>query len=212
MKTENEMKNQAIKIGIFVVAIVVLGVSLSYAFYTALLSGNADIDNTSAARLDLTSTLNDTPAINNTKLELIDPSKKDTLAEKVEFSVTNANTSTVNGKYFVYLTDIHVTRNLYSKYFKWELVRITNTGESLIESGNFSTVTRVGAPVDGEANNVMTTVEDIGLNKVALQIPKNTTDSFIFRLWIENDPDANQIDLTEGTFQGKLKIEASPVK
>lgn len=212
MKTENEMKSQIIKIGVLVVAIVVIGISLSYAFFTGVLSGESEIDTRNAAKLDLTSTLTDADAINNMHLELIDQEKIKTAAEKVEFSITNQNTSTVSGKYFIYLTDINMSRNLYSKYFKWELARVTSTGESVINSGNFLAATRVGAPTDGEANNVITTVEDISLNKVALQIPVNTTDNLVFRLWLENDPDANQIDLTDGSFEGRLKIEATPVK
>lgn len=212
MKTENEMKNQIIKISVLVVAITVIGISLSYAFFTGTIKGESDIEERNAAKLDLVSTLTTTDAINNMHLELIEPEDIKKQADKVEFSITNQNTSTVNGKYFVYLTDIKMSRNLYSKYFKWELVRVTSAGESQIETGNFQTATRVGAPNDGEADNVITDVEDIGLNKVALQIPVNATDNLIFRLWLENDQNINQIELTDGSFEGRLKIEATPVK
>lgn len=213
MNENNEkkvMKNQAIKIGILVVAIVVLGVSLSYAYYSANKSGNSQIDETTAGRLDLSSTLTTASAINNAKLQLLDASNVAAEAEKVEFSVTSADTSTVNGKYYIYLTDIQLSKNLYSKYFKWQLVRITSNGESEIANGNFENATRSDTPSEIEEEKAVTSVEDITLNSTVLTIAPNTTDQLLFRLWLENDPDNNQIELTEGTFRGKLKIEATP--
>lgn len=212
MKERQELKKQITKIGVLVFAIVIIGISLSYAYYSANISGKGEIPSTNAARLDLTSTLTDSKAINNPKLTLIDASAVKEMAEKVEFSVTNADTSTVNGKYYVYLTDVHITKNLYSKYFKWELVRVTSNIESQVSTGDFTNAVRMGSIVEGEDEKVLTDIEDIGLNKVALQIEPGNTDQYIFRLWLENDPVNNQIELTEGSFQGKLKIEATPTK
>ena len=65
MKTENEMKNQIIKISVLVVAITVIGISLSYAFFTGTIKGESDIEERNAAKLDLVSTLTTTDAINN---------------------------------------------------------------------------------------------------------------------------------------------------
>lgn len=212
MKERQELKKHITKIGVLVFAIVIIGISLSYAYYSANISGRGEIPSTNAARLDLTSTLTDSKAINNLKLTLIDASTVKEMAEKVEFSVTNADTSTVNGKYYVYLTDVHITKNLYSKYFKWELVRVTGNIESQVSTGDFTNAVRMGSIVEGEDEKVLTDIEDIGLNKVALQIEPGNTDQYIFRLWLENDPVNNQIELTEGSFQGKLKIEATPTK
>lgn len=209
-KEKKEIKNQAIKIGVLVLAIVVLAISLSYAYYSANKSGTSNIDNASAGKLDLSSTLTTASAISNTKLQLLDAANVKSEAEKVEFSVTSANTSTVNGKYYIYLTDIQLSKNLYSPYFKWQLVRITSNGESEIANGNFLNVTRTDIPSENEEEKAVTTIEDITLNSTVLTIAPNTTDQLAFRLWLENDPDNNQIELTEGTFQGKLKIEATP--
>jgi len=212
MEIKKEMKNHFIKIGIFVVAIITIGISLSYAYYNANTSGNANIPAINSGELNITSTLASSSAINNSKMSLINADEVSKSADKVEFSVTNQNTSTVNGKYFVYLTDIKISKNLYSKYFKWELVRVTASGENQIATGNFATATRKDTPVDSEESNVLTTAEDITLNSTILQIAKGTTDNLIFRIWLENDASINQIELTNGSFQGKLKIEASPVK
>ncbi|MCI8575323.1 MAG: hypothetical protein HFI09_02525 [Bacilli bacterium] len=210
MNTNKEMKNHIIKIGILVVSIVTIGISMTYAYYTAKISGNSTIDDISAAEFHITSTLADSTAISNMTMHLIDASEIDLHADKVEFSVTNSATSTVSGQYYVYLVDVSITKNLYSKYFKWQLVRKTSLGESVIDSGNFENVVRTDQEVPGEGSNALTSVDKISLNKVALEIPKDTTDNLIFRLWLENDPDLNQVDLTNGSFQAKLKIEATP--
>lgn len=211
-KKKINVKNQLIKISILVIAIVVLGVSLSYAYYSANKTGNGIIDERTAAKLDLTTTLTNAPNISNMKLTLIEKENIKTDAEKVAFTVTNANTSTVNGKYFIYLTNIKLSKNLYSSYFKWQLVRVTSSGENIVASGNFANASekRSDTPVAGESNNVITTLEDISLNSNVLTIAPNTTDSLVFRIWLENDPNVVQNELTSGSFEGKLKLEATP--
>lgn len=212
MQEKNEIKNHIIKIGVFVVAIVVLGISLSYAYFTANGGGQADITDTNAAIFEVTSTLKDSTVIQNNKMALIDASDIKTKAEKVEFSVTNSNNSTVNANYQIHLTNIILSKNLYSEYFKWELVKKVGTEETLITNWTFENAKRLDTPVDGEGDKAETTVEEMILNTDPILIAKNTTDQLIFRLWLENDPDQSQIDLTEGQFKGILKIEATPVK
>ncbi len=217
MDTNREIKNHIIKISVLVLAIVTLGVSLTYAYYTAKFSGSTEIPNTTAAKFNITSTLQTAPAISNLKMSLIDADKIEEEADKIEFSVTNSEESTVSGKYFIHLINISLTKNLYSQYFKWQLVRKTDLGESEISNGTFENVTRTDQASEDEASNALTTVEDITLNKVALEIPAGTTDELLFRIWLENDPEENQaneegIDLTEGSFSGKLRIEATPKK
>ncbi len=211
MNAKKEMRNHVIKIGILVVAVITLGISISYAYYSAVISSDVKFQE-KAAKFDITSSLESAGSISNTKMSLIDAANVKTEADKVEFTITNANTSTVNGRYFIYLTNIEITKNLYHEDFKWELVRVTTTGENNIASGNFSTAVRSSTVTPGEADKVSTTAEDILLNKVALEIAPSSTDNLIFRLWLENDPVGNQIELTEGSFKGKLKIDASPIK
>lgn len=212
MDERREIRNHIIKIGVIVVAIVTIGISLSYAYYSGNFSGQTEIDETNAARFDLTSTLDTTPAILARDMQLVNTADIKTKAEKVDFTVTNANTSTVNGKYYIYLTDIQLTKNLYSDYFKWELVKVEDSEETEIASGSFDDAIREGSVVEGEDYNVLTTAEDMALNKIALDLNIGDTDSLIFRIWLENDPDVNQVSLTNGSFQGLLKIEAVPVK
>ncbi len=212
MEAKSEMKSHIIKICVLVIAIITIGVSLSYAYFTAKFSGEADIDETSLAKFNITSTLQTAAAISNLKMTLIDQSEIKEKADSVQFSVTNSPDSTVNGQYFVHLTGIKITKNLYSEDFKWQLVRVTDSGESEIANGNFANVVRTSEVQDPEDDNVETTVADIDLNKVALEIESGNTDTLLFRIWLENDPENNQVELTNGSFQGKLRITATPKK
>ena len=42
MNTKKEMKSHIVKIGILVVSIVTIGISMTYAYYTAKISGNSN--------------------------------------------------------------------------------------------------------------------------------------------------------------------------
>ena len=53
MNEKKEIKNHIIKIGIFVLALVTIGISLTYAYYVANLSGETSIDETNAAIFEI---------------------------------------------------------------------------------------------------------------------------------------------------------------
>lgn len=205
MKEKNG--NNFSKVIILVVALIVLGISTTYAYFTARITGEPTTTSIKAGNLKIESNLESVSAINNTKIRLIDESEKTTSAEKVTFYVKSTSDSTVDAKYYIYLKDIKLTKNLYSNYFKWELLK----NGVVINSGNFGSAIRTNAITDGEANNVSTTAEDIALNSEAITLAKNTSDTIVFRIWLENDSNINQIELTNGSFSGKLYLEAVPV-
>lgn len=205
--SEINNKRNFSKVMVLVVALIVLAVSVSYAFFTARITGTPIKTVVKAGNLKIDTNLESVSAINNLKIKLIDASAKETSAEKVSFYVKNATDSTVDAKYYIYLRDITLTKNLYSNYFKWELVK----NGTVINSGTFANATRTDTATSGEASNVSTTAADITLTKDAITIAKNTNDNLIFRIWLENDAVANQIELTNGSFSGRLYLEAVPV-
>ena len=76
-----------------------------------------------------------------------------------------------------------------SKYFKWELLKNGTT----LYSGNFTNAI---------------TGEDYLLTSSPQTLEVSKTDNYILRIWLENDLQVNQIDLTNGTFSGKVKLIA----
>lgn len=201
------------KILVLVVALIVLGVSGSYAFYTTTIKGTAKTTKATSGVFRVTSNLDSTKAIKNSKINLTNAEDVATKAEKVTFTVTNASDSNIEGNYFITLKEITISKNLFSNYFKWELLN----GETSVASGNFGfdsntiNTIRTDTPTEGEADNVTTTIKDIKLNTEAILLPVNTTHNLTFRIWLENDKNQNQIELTNGTFSGRLYLEAIPI-
>lgn len=200
-------KSGIAKVILLVVALIVLGVSSSYAYYSIVITGTPNTTTLKSGKLDISTNLTSVSAINNAKLFLINAADKASKAESVSFYVQNTSSSTVSAQYYIYLRNINISKNLYSKYFKWELLR----NGTVVASGNFASATRTSSSSSTEASNVSTTASDITLTTSALSIAKNTKDTLIFRLWLENDSTVNQISLTEGSFSGKLYLEAVPV-
>lgn len=204
---EKEIKKQLVMVGLLVLAIVVIGVSGAYAFYVNNPTGNADVDK-KAAKFEMETTLNSSSAINVTSMVLIDSADVASKSTKFNFTVTNKSISTVDGLYQIILTDISLTKNLYSQYFKWELL-----GDNVsLATGNFSTATRTSAPEVDEDARIVTTAANITLNTTAFQLAPGVSKNLELRVWLENDSSVNQIDLTSGNFSGKLAVEGTPTK
>lgn len=204
MKKNN--KSNISKVIVLVVALIILGVSVTYAYFTAQISGKPTQTTIKAGTLKIETNLESVGSINNTQMKLIDAANKETEAESVSFYVKNSSESTVTAKYYIYLKDIAISKNLYSTYFKWELLQNGN----VVGSGTFADTVRKDTPNTGEAANIITTAEDMTLNKDAISLITNKSDSLEFRVWLENDANVNQIDLANANFEGKLYLEAVP--
>ncbi len=196
---------------LLVLSLIVLAASVSYAYFTLTIKGQAKTPEASAGNLNVTSTLENTSIINATSMQLIEKENVDTEAQKVEFSVTNNGTSTLNAKYTVKLVNMSMTKNLSSKYFKWKLV-VNPSGDKKEYTGDFSNVAGSEQSSDGDVNRDQVTGLEKTLidEKSALPLNISATDSLVFYVWLENDPLVNQIYLTSGNFSGKLSIVASP--
>ncbi len=146
-KKPNELRNYFIMVLLFVISIVTLGISFSYAYFAATFSGEDEITNQKAANLNISSTLTSANAINAEELGLIKGEEYQTKGKKVAFTITNNDKSTeekeasnVNAYYTIKLVEMSLSKNLFSKYFKWALVKV-ETKSSDLESEE-STETR----------------------------------------------------------------------
>ncbi len=200
-------KKHMLKIMIFVFSIIILGFSGTYAYFTTAFIGEPSKTQITSGVFKITSSLENVSAINNKNILFINENQRSTHAEKLTFTITSTSESNVDGTFDLYLKDINLSKNLYSSYLKWELLK----GTEIIEQGDFSTANREDTPNDGEKNNVMTRVSDIKITKNPIPIKKNTTETLVFRMYLLNDENVNQIALTEGSFNGRLYLEAIPV-
>lgn len=204
---EKKNKNQWVKVFILVIALIVLAFSGTYAYFTSSFIGEPNTTTAKSGVFKVESSLETSNAINNKKMILINENQREEKAEKLTFTITSTSESTIDGKFSVYLKNIKLSKNLYSKYLKWELLK----EKEIISSGDFENAIRIGSEEANEEKNVLTDVEEIKLNIEELELPKNTTQTFTFRMYLLNDTTKNQIELTEGSFSGRLYIEAIPV-
>ena len=81
---------------ILVFSIIIIGFSLTYAYFSVGYGGKAEVNGNQAAILNVDSDLKNASAINETEMALISEDEIETEAKKVTFDVTNQGTSTVN--------------------------------------------------------------------------------------------------------------------
>ena len=217
MKTSN--KRYIVRTLVFVFSLIILGISLTYAYFTLQIEGEPTDSLIGTAKLEIESDLEGAEAINNLDLNLINATEKADKAD--EFYLKNVSTGGISAEYFVYLVDVSLTKNLYSKYFKWELVKKGTDNETVINQGTFEeqNIKRTGTKADDEDDRVSTTIEKVALNKKSetgelegIILNNQAKDELIFRIWLENDENVDQISLTSGSFSGKLYFEAIPYK
>ncbi len=210
-KEGSSLKKYTIIVIVFVVSIMVIGVSVSYSFFNISVEGSKDVPTSTAAPFEVTTTLNDANAINAAQLALIDGSTYEDNAEKVSFSVTNSASSGAKAKYTIDLVEMSISKNLASKYFKWALVVNPEGEKRQVFTGDFADST-----IGSEGNSDTALVE--GLSKTligeedALTLDVGATDNLVFYIWLENDDAIDQLYLTNGDFSGKLSMNAVPTR
>ena len=203
-------KKLLLSASILVSSIIIIGLSLTYAYFETTYTGSENVTGNKAATMNITTNLDSGIAINASELSLINANSVESSAKKVSFTVTNNSNSTVKAKYTVKLSNYSITKNLQSKYFKWKLV-IKNGGSQV---GNPFTGTFGGS--QEPSNGVRDQVNNLNMNLIsdnqAVEIAAGTTHNLDFYIWLENDAAVNQLYLTNGSFNGKLSVSAVPIK
>lgn len=179
---------------IIVMSIVIIGISLSYAYFINTVNEvNPGNQGTSITSGKLTMNFTTDQLINATSAGLINDSDVPTQGDYTQFSVSfpndaeNASTATYN----LYLTELSISDKLKSTDVKWALY--DGSGTNLIEDGDFSNAT----------SGVNMTLKD------GITINKGETNSYRLYIWLSNDPDNNQIDLLGGTLSAKVGFRAT---
>lgn len=214
--TKNTFFNFAMRITIFVLAIVIFGVSTSYAYYVANIKGQASVDESKTAVLNVTTTLENAPAISASKMTIINAADYLTKAQKVDFSITNETTSNVKAKYTLKLVEMSITKNLSSKYFKYAVIVNAGKNNEKTFTGNFLDEENIAPENTSVTKDNPETVTGLTKNLIdednALILDIGSTDTLSFYIWVENDDNVDQLYLTNGNFSAKLSIDAYPTK
>ena len=200
---DNSKKRVILGSLIIVVSIVIIGLSLSYAYYiNTIRETNADNQGASLTSGNLSMDFTTSQNINATSASLINDA--DILSEEnnnyTAFSISFAEDNTVSeATYNIYLTDISMTENFKSSYVKWALYRADNT---LVTQGDFSNVTLNGTG-SGTHN-----ASDITLASESITSVEGTK-SYKLYIWLSNDSQTNQIDLLNGSLSAKVGFRAT---
>ncbi len=181
-----------IAIYVAIACLLVVGTfSITYSFFLANIQADETITPTKVTVGNLDLSFVTSQYINADKVSLIDDEDRKTDAPYTKFVVSHSAESNVPGKYNIYITDLEISDNFRTSDFKWELVSLTDDVENVVASGDFLTAK---------------TGQDFKLTSSDIQLPLGTAHTYIFRVWLSNDPDENQIGLTNGSFKGKINI------
>ena len=243
---KKEIKKYLIISIVFVISLAMIGLSLSYAYFTINFKNPGEEDpitvpNNTAANLNVTSTIDDetTKAINTTNLALIESTEVEKAAEHVRFTITNhgpgeenQTESNIDAKYTISIVEMSLSKNLFSKYFKWKIViqpedssqqkkeftgtfedekcKSDETKENCIAEGTTLSGWEGGLTTPSDEDMVTGMTKQLLTEGQPLKIGK--TDTIDFYIWLENDPVKDQLYLTNGAFSGKLSVSAVPDK
>ena len=172
-----------------VVILISITFTISYAYFAAKINGKGEETKVTAGILDLDFATSS--YINLADMLLIDSDEVSAKAPHTDFVVKHKSTSTVSTKYNLYLTELNISDNFKSNYLKWQLIKDGN----VLYTGDFKNA------VNNEDLLLTTTPQELSITKTA-------GDSYALRIWLENDPNVNQISLTNGSLTAKVKVVA----
>lgn len=185
-KSQSSMKAYVLGALIITVSLVIIGVSMSYAYFVNRIEEvNPDNKSLIIKSGELVMNFASTKTITANAVSLVNDADITTNAPHTDFSVTLPSDSKIDvAKYSIYLTDLIISDNLKSADLKWSLYN----GGTSVASGNF---------------------ENIGSNtslylKENIEISKGSTDGYVLYIWLSNDPNNNQTELLNGSFSGKV--------
>ena len=191
---ENNAKKRLILASLIIVmSIIIIGLSLSYAYYlNQVVEVNPDNQGASITSGELTMNFATERVINAISAGLVSDADILTEADYTQFSVTLPSTAKVDSAtYTLYLTELTITDNLKSNYVKWALY--DGNGTSEITNGTFLNAT---------------TGTDLTID-TGISISKGETDSYRLYIWLSNDENVNQIDLLNGSLSAKVGFRAT---
>ncbi len=193
---EKKQKNvKLISLCSILILLLAVIIGFSYAYFQNILVNDNPTETkikSPVLDLDITGLSNDYIELSNASL--INPEDTQTKASEYSFEISHTKFSNVDAAiYYLNLTDIQISDNLKSSYFKWSLEQ-NNTKD--IDNQNIIT---------GDFSQI----EDnyLKLNKKAFVLPNENTDTYTLKIWLENDPNVNQNDLLNGNFSAKLTLE-----
>ncbi len=178
---------------IIVMSIIIIGMSISYAYYVNTVNEvNPTSQGTTFTSGELTMNITTSQNISADAASLIDDADVLTEADYTAFSIVMPSSSDADtATYQLYLTELTITDNFKSADVKWALYNADATSQ--IASGNFlNATTGTNFPL----------VDNI-------TITNGETTAYRLYIWLSNDPIENQTDLLNGSLSAKVGFTAT---
>lgn len=204
MKKEHSKSLYVVICLIFVISLIVIAFSISYAIAKPDVFGNPTETIINTSTFDIETSLDSLNNFSASNMSLLNTSEIEENAPKIEFTVKSKSATDNAGKFNIYIKDISISNGLIDSNFKWDLIMDGN----VIKSGNFSDIETKGV--------ISTTIENLENVKhfdsyyLATGISFNNfqQSSLVLRVYLLNDSTLNQNNLMNGNFECKVAVEA----
>lgn len=201
MKEETKIsKNYVIICAIFVVALLILGISLTYAFFETDISNDFTETKFTTGTFSMDTNLTDASVINASNMTLLNTNEVESKSEKINFTAQAKNNN--NAKFNIYLKNITISSNMIDSSFKWQLL----ADNKVISSGDFSDITKNGKLSTSKTSTDLVKYYDTYYLKKAGNFNGNNEMNFEIRLYLLNSS-VDQSSLIDGTFSSSAAIE-----
>lgn len=185
------------------VFILLVGAGVSYAFFE-LEDNNIYYESSGeTTTFDIESNLSEKDGIKVDNIPLIDESEINEKAITIDFNIKSIAKTKSPGKFNIYMKDVAISKGLKDSSFKWQIEMDGN----IIETGDFSNIDLKGTldttKLEDDKNYYRTyyLANNINLNGYQRSNIK-------VRIYLLNDSEKEQNNLLDGSFEGKLAIEA----
>lgn len=199
MEKQKYSKNYTVICIIFVVALIILGISLTYSFTIADLQGNFTETKIQSGTFKMDTDLPDSNVITANNMVLINEDEIDAKSEKINFTAQVKNEST--GFYNIYLKNITISNNMIDSSFKWQLL----ADDVVVSSGDFSDIITNGKLSTTKTSTETIKYYDTYYLKQAGEFNGASVTNFEIRLYLLNSS-LDQSSLIDGTFEASVAI------
>ena len=201
MKEETKIsKNYVIICAIFVAALLILGISLTYAFFETDISNDFTETKFTTGTFSMDTNLTDASVINASNMTLLNTNEVESKSEKINFTAQAKNNN--NAKFNIYLKNITISSNMIDSSFKWQLL----ADNKVISSGDFSDITKNGKLSTSKTSTDLVKYYDTYYLIKAGNFNGNNEMKFEIRLYLLNSS-VDQSSLIDGTFSSSAAIE-----
>lgn len=194
---ENNEKKYIILSILFVLALLLIGISATYAFFTRRVEAPKEKTQSNVLTGVLDIDFQTNKYIHNTSTKLINDTEIFTKADKSEFVIKRSENTTVdNVAYNLYLDIIKLDNELKNEHVKWALYKELNPNadSTPISSGNFANIKDI---------------KKIQLNQTKIDLPKNDEHNYTLYIWLSYSETELQNEFLQKELEVKISTEAT---